>query len=537
MGSAQSISAAPPAYSEKSQHASANSRDRSSPSAADLLAQLSLRGSSSSPADATVTGENLDAWDDAFASNPKHRLASTVLSKSNFTEALVSRAAQRKDQQVFNVKLSTEGNPVTNQKSSGRCWLFASTNYLRILMARKYDLEDFQLSQSYLFFYDSLSKANWFLEQMLQLADEPLDDRTVHHFMQEPRSDGGQYRTDLCSHVLSAFARDMIVNLFSTFGLVPQSVFPESANSSATSKVDTLVTAKLREYALELRALHDAALSSLSSLDKSYAEKKALAIASARKRKEEQMSEVYRILCIALGQPPKPTETFTWEYYSKKDKAYHRVDTTPLEFYKKYCLVDVSTHLSLVNDPRHDYSTLLQVDRLGNVVGGQPVKYINTHIEQLKSTAIKLLKADIPVWCVPGYAACSFGCDVGKFSSSSIGIMDTEIYDLDEGFGITLGMDKAQRLRTGESCMTHAMLLTAVHVDEKTGKPVRWRVENSWGAEACDKGYMLMSDAWFSEFVYQIVADRKYIPKDLVDVFDKGKATVLPPWDPMGTLA
>ncbi|GAA5823090.1 hypothetical protein JCM11251_007482 [Rhodosporidiobolus azoricus] len=514
MGSAPSTPAAPSSYSEKTAHASPR---RDAGSAADLLAQLSLRSgaSKSSPAGPSISEDNLSSWEDAFASNPKHRLASTVLSKqSNFSEALVSREAQRKDQQVFNVKLSTEGNPITNQKSSGRCWLFASTNYLRILMARKYDLEDFQLSQSYLFFYDSLSKANYTLEQQLDLADKPLDDRMVQHLLTDPEGDGGQW--------------DMIINLFTTFGLVPQSVYPESAASSATGKLDGLLTSKIREYTLELRDLYDQAMTSLAELDgKSFAEKKALAVQAARKRKEEQMAEVFRILTIALGQPPKPTDEFTWSYYSKTDKKYHEVKTTPLDFYKNFCLVDVSTHLSLVNDPRHDYSTLLKVDRLGNVWGGREVKYINTDIDVLKRTAIALLKKDVPVW---------FGCDVGKFSSSSLGIMDTALYDLDEGFGIRLGMDKAQRLRTGESMMTHAMLLTAVHLDAH-GKPVRWRVENSWGPDACDKGYMLMSDEWFSEYVYQVVAHRQVVPKELVEVFDKGEATVLPPWDPMGTLA
>ncbi|GAA6038351.1 hypothetical protein JCM8097_007604 [Rhodosporidiobolus ruineniae] len=530
MGSASSTPAAPPAYSEKAVHASSASsassrraRDPTSSAAADLLAQLSLRagagagaGSKASPAAPSVTAENLAAWEDAFASEPKHRLASTVLSKSNFPEVLTRRDAQRKDQQVFNVKLSTEGEGVTNQKSSGRCWLFASTNYMRILMGRKFDLGEFQLSQSYLFYYDSLSKANYLLENILDLTDKPFDDRMIQHLLTDPEGDGGQW--------------DMIVNLFTTFGLVPQSVYGESYSSSATSKLDGLLTTKLREYALELRALYGQSMAALAEMDdgRTYAEKKAVAVQAARKRKEEQMAEVYRVLAIALGAPPKPTDKFTWSYYSKSDKKYHEVETTPLEFYRKYCQVDVTTHLSLVNDPRHDYGSLLQVDRLGNVWGGQPVKYINTDVQKLKDTAIKLLKADIPVW---------FGCDVGKFSSSSLGIMDTALYDLDEAFSIRLGMDKADRLRTGDSQMTHAMLLTAVHVDEKTGKSVRWRVENSWGVDACDKGYMCMSDDWFSEYVYQVVADRRYIPKDLVDVFDKGEATILPPWDPMGTLA
>ncbi|GAA6003900.1 hypothetical protein JCM10207_006459 [Rhodosporidiobolus poonsookiae] len=516
MGSAQSTPSTPPSYSEKAAHATPASSARREPSAADLLAQLSLRSGSSRAPGATITNGDLAAWDEDFSSDPKHRLASTVLSKTNFNEALVSRAAQRKDQQVFNVKLSSEGNPVTDQKSSGRCWLFSSTNLIRILMMRKYDLEEFQLSQSYLFFYDSIAKANWFLEQMLDLGDRDLDDRTVQYFMQMPRSDGGQAA--------------MFANLFATYGLVPQSVYPESFNSSATGKLDTLIESKLREYGIELRALVSQARDALDEVatGKSAGEKKALASQAARKRKEEQMAEVYRILAIALGQPPKPNDPITWEYTSKSDKKYHKVETTPLEFYRKYCLVDMDAYVSLVNDPRNKYSSILEVERLGNVVGGQAVKYINADIDALKSTAVRLLKQDIPVW---------FGCDVGKFSSSALGIMDTDLYDLEQGFGIKLGMDKATRLRTGDSAMTHAMLITAVSLDEKTGKPTKWRVENSWGATACDKGYMLMSDAWFSEFVYQIAADRKHVPKELLDVFDHGESTLLPPWDPMGALA
>ncbi|GAA6000692.1 C1 family peptidase [Rhodotorula paludigena] len=504
-----------PSYSEKYSAASDERRTASSSAAADLLAQLSLREGRPSRAAPGITTDNLSAWEDAFASNPKHRLASTVLSKGSLTETLVRREAQREDKQVFNVKLSSEGNPVTNQKSSGRCWLFASTNLLRIMLARKLDLEDFQLSQSYLFFYDSVHKANWFLEQMLELADSPLDDRTVQYLMTQPENDGGQW--------------DMLVNLFATVGLVPQSVYPESFNSSNTSKLDALLTTKLREFSLELRELHDAALRSLdeSASAKSHVEKKALAVQAARKRKEEQMSEVYRILAIALGQPPKPTDSFVWEYYSKKDKKYHRVETTPLDFYRKHIGIDLGRAFSLVNDPRHEFETVMTVSRLGNVWGGRPVKYLNCDASVLKQTAIKLLQADTPVW---------FGCDVGKCSSSALGIMDTALYDLDEGFGVSLKMTKAQRLETGDSAMTHAMLITAVHLDD-AGKPVRWRVENSWGADACDKGYMLMSDDWFTQYVYQVCADRRFIDRRLVDLFDHAEPVVLPPWDPMGTLA
>ncbi|GAA5876731.1 hypothetical protein JCM16303_006266 [Sporobolomyces ruberrimus] len=378
-------------------------------------------------------------------------------------------------------------------------------------MMKKYDIEDFQLSQSYLFFVDSLSKANYFLEQCLDLADVPLDDRLVQVLFTEPENDGGQW--------------DMIVGLVETFGLVPQAVYPESFNSSATGRLDTFLTSKLREYALELRSLYASAIRSLEELSgKSYDEKKQLAIQSARRRKEEQMSEIYRILAITLGAPPKPTDPFVWEYYSK-DKKYHRVEATPLSFYKDHSLVDLAKHISLIDDPRNKHG-LYSVDRLGSVVGARPVKYLNVGVEQLKKTAIALLRNDNPVW---------FGCDVGKSSSTAAGLMVHDLWNLDDAFGVTLGMNKASRLQTGDSAMTHAMLITAVHIEN--GKPVRWRVENSWGPDACTKGYMCMSDEWFTEHVFQVVTPRNFVDKKLVDLFENGTASVLPRWDPMGALA
>ncbi len=324
----------------------------------------------------------------------------------------------------------------------------------------------------------------------------------------------------------------MAVNVVETFGLVPQCIFPESFTSSATSKIDGLLTSKLREYALELRALHADALHSLADLaGKSAAEKRALATAAARKRKAEQLEEVYRVLAIACGTPPKPDEEFTWEYYDK-DGKYHSLTSTPKEFYHKHVKVlprcDMARGISLVHDPRTQMDSLVTVSRLGNVVGGRPVLYVNTHVKALKDAAIALLKADCPVW---------FGCDVGKSSSSALGLMDLNLFDLPGAFDTDLNMTKEQRLNTGESSMTHAMTLTAVHLNDK-GEPVRWRVENSWGPTAGEKGYMLMTDDWFSMNVYQVVCDRALAPKHLRDIFEAGKVdVVLPPWDPMGSLA
>jgi bleomycin hydrolase len=249
--------------------------------------------------------------------------------------------------------------------------------------------------------------------------------------------------------------------------------------------------------------------------------------------KAQFMREIHRILTLMLGPPPSPNSEFTWEYYDG-DSKYHCVKKTPLRFsadlsdpstIRALSGTDVHSLFSLVNDPRNKYMSLLSVDRLGNVFGGRPITYVNVDMATIKSATIAMLRAGLPVF---------FGSDVGKFSNSASGIMDTDLYDYELGFNIRLGMTKAKRLMTGESAMTHAMVLTAVQIEE--GKSVRWRVQNSWGENAGEKGWFVMSDKWMDEFVYQVVVDPNYVSKEVRDVL-KMKPLMLPLWDPMGALA
>jgi bleomycin hydrolase len=361
---------------------------------------------------------------------------------------LTQRTAVISDTQNFNIKIPHEGSPVTNQRNSGRCWLFATTNVFRIALMQRYNLGSFELSQSYLFFYDKLEKANYFLENVLETIDEPLDGRLVQALLSGPVSDGGQW--------------DMAANIVRKYGLVPQSLYPDSYNAMSSGAMDSLVTALLREDALRLRAL--AASIHATSDD----------IAAA---KEKMLREIHLILTLMLGPPPSPKEEFTWEY-NDKDGKFNSVKMTPKAFADQLsdaktvraCKgTDVHKLFSLVNDPRNEYNTLLTVNRLGNVWGGRPITYVNVSMEVMKQACIATLKSGIPIF---------FGSDVGKNSNSTTGIMDTKLIDYEAGFNVRLGMTKAERLQVGESAMTHAMVLTAVHVLD--GKSVRWRVENSW---------------------------------------------------------
>jgi bleomycin hydrolase len=368
---------------------------------------------------------------------------------------------------------------------------------------KRHNLDKFELSQAYLFFYDKLEKANFFLEQILDTVDEDLDSRLVQTLLQSPVSDGGQW--------------DMVYNLVNKYGLVPQVLYPDSFNAQSSGAIDSLITTKLREDALQLRGL----AASGTKSEKEITEVK-----------EKMMKEIHLVLTLTLGPPPAPGTDFTWNYLDK-DGAAHELKTTPLAFAKELetpksiRITGSKIHdmFSLVNDPRNEYNTLLTVNRLGNIVGGRGITYVNVSIDILKETCIKMLQAGLPIF---------FGSDVGKYSNSTSGIMDTSLIDYELGFNIRLGMKKAQRLMTGESAMTHAMVLTAVHLEN--GKSVRWRVQNSWGEGAGTEGWFVMSDRWMDEFVYQAVVEPRFVSKEIRDILES-KPKVLPLWDPMGSLA
>ncbi|TEA15784.1 Bleomycin hydrolase [Colletotrichum sidae] len=444
------------------------------------------------------------SWQSRFLADPKNKLALTALSTADPRAVLTSTPTALADPHIFNVKIPFEGAPITNQRSSGRCWLFASTNTFRVALMKRYNLDAFELSQSYLFFWDKLEKSNYFLEQVIDTAREDLDGRLVQALLGDIVSDGGQW--------------DMVYNLVQKYGLVPQALYPDSWNAQNSGVLNSIVRTKLREYALILR--HEVR----------SAEATAQTISAT---KERMVRDILSILTLTLGPPPNPRDDFTWTYLDKHGKA-HELTSTPAAFARDIYSPDfrltssvIDGMVSLVHDPRHDPLTLLTVDRLGNIVGGRGVTYVNVDMAALKAACVAMLKAGLPVF---------FGSDVGKFSDRQQGIMDLDIVDYELGFGVsTLGMDKASRLRTGESAMTHAMVLTAVHLDAD-GKSVRWRVQNSWGEAVGEKGWFVMSDAWMDEFVYQAVVDPRFLSKEVRAVIGT-EPTVLPLWDPMGSLA
>jgi bleomycin hydrolase len=353
------------------------------------------------------------------------------------------------------------------------------------------------------------------VRSIIDLAGEDEDSRIISYMNQSPVGDGGQW--DMAVNLLGMSIADparLVADQAEKYGVVPYKIFPDSYSSMASARLDQVLTSKLREYALQLRARPS----------------------EAKELKLKYISEVFNTVSIALGSPPMPTEHFVWEYYDK-DNNCHQWEGTPKEYYHQFCKrknMDPKDSFSLINDPRNKYEKLYTVERLGNAVGGRPVQCksrafvlpttgsptdVNVSTEALEDAVIAGIKA---------YTTLFIGCDAGKYSERNKGIWDTT----DKHQFARSQPNKAQRLRTGESSMTHAMVITAVHLDQN-GRPVRYKIENSW-SDAVGEGAIMTAD-WFREFVYQVVVPRGITDKRWTEVLDDGNPTVLKPWDPIAT--
>ncbi len=443
--------------------------------------------------DATLalSPDQTDAMRAAFEAEPRYRQAMNAVCAEPVSKVAKSRRAVVQVDHTYSDHLRE--NKSVSQNSTGRCWMFAALNTFRNAAIESMNLgDDFELSQSYTMFWDKLEKANYFLTSIIATVDESVGDRLLAWLVQSPVDDAGQW--------------DMLVNLVRKYGVVPKSVMPETQSSSASAEMNFHLTNKLREFACRLR-------SSGASED------------GMRAMVPAMLEEIYRMLCIHLGEPP--TE-FSWQWRDK-DKEFHREGaTTPQAFYEKHVGIDLGDMVCLIHCPQDakQMNAVYTIKYLGNVVGGDIVRYVNVDLDVMKQAAIAQIKAGSSVW---------FGCDVGKHFDRGLGVMDLDLFDYDLVYGAAPGMTKAERLDYGQSVMTHAMVFTGVDLDDD-GAPRKWRVENSWGEKGGDKGFMLMTDAWFDEYNYEVVVRKEFVPDEILALLDE-EPIGLEPWDPMGALA
>jgi bleomycin hydrolase len=387
----------------------------------------------------------------------------------------------------FSIKVESKG--ITDQQSSGRCWLFTGLNVMRAKAIARYNLPFLEFSQAYSFFWDQLEKSNLFLQGVIDTAKEPMSNQTVEWLFKHPLSDGGTFTG--------------VADIVSKYGLVPKEVMPETYSSEHTSQMSSLIGLKLKEYGLELR----------ESVQKGMDVKKIEA------RKTEMLETVYRILVLNLGVPPTEFD------YVRKDVKGNPVETehhTPMSFLEKYGDKNLLTNYVMVmNDPSREYYKCYEIDFDRHRYDGKNWTYVNLPVEEIKEMAIASLKDSTRMY---------FSSDVTQLDSKR-GLLDVNNYDFGSLLGTTFGMDKKQRIQTFSSMSAHAMTLMAVDLDEN-GKPKKWMVENSWGAQSGYKGHLIMTDEWFNEYMFRLVLETKYVPKKVLDIF-KQKPVRLPAWDPM----
>jgi bleomycin hydrolase len=435
----------------------------------------------------TISPEILKEFENSLTINQDIRARINAVTNNDIKKVAFNRDALEELDHHFAYRIKT--GEVTDQKSSGRCWLFTSLNVLRPGIIKKYDLKDFQFSENYLFFYDQLEKSNVFLEAILENREKADDDEMTIWLFKNAIGDGGVW--------------NMMVDLIKKYGAVPRNAMLEAHSSENTRMMTRLLRRKLREGAYQLRQMHQQGMD----------------LEQLREEKIKILADVYKILVISLGEPPK---SFSWRYETKDGKLSPAKTYTPLQFYKEFIGQDVENYIMMMDDPSKEYYKLYDIQYYRNVWEGHNWKFVNVPSDEFKTFAKKSILADQPMY---------FSCDVGKQLDSEEGFLALNIYDYDALYGVTFGMDKKARILTYESGSTHGMALMGVDT-ASNGKPTKWLLENSWGKDKGEKGYLTMTDQWLDQYMFRLVIHEDFV-SDKIRKIASQKAIKLKPWDPM----
>lgn len=434
-----------------------------------------------------ISPQQLEEIKKGYAGTDADRAIRNAITNNDINKLAVNRDNMNHLDNHFSHRVKSKG--ITNQKSSGRCWLFTGLNIFRADIINTYNLNDFQFSHSYPFFWDQLEKANLFLQGIIDTRDKPMDDQTVDWLFKNPLSDGGQFTG--------------VADILTKYGVVPADVIAETNSSDNTRQMANLIALKLKEYGLQLR-------------DQSA---KGIKPAQLEKTKTEMLATIYRMLVLNLGEPPTQ---FHWTLRDAKGDVISSKEYTPQSFYEEFIGADLkNNYIMLMNDPTREYYKLYEIDYDRHMYDGKNWTYVNLPVEEIKQMAIASIKDSTMMY---------FSCDVGKFFDRTRGLLDVNYYDYGALLGTTFGMDKEQRIRTFSSGSSHAMTLMAVNLDEQ-GNPKKWMVKNSWGPGA-NNGHLIMTDEWFNEYMFRLVVEKQYITDPVKEVL-KQKPIRLPAWDPM----
>ena len=454
-----------------------------------IFSALCVLGVQAQSANGGITPEMLSKIKSSYQNTPENKALRNAIVANDINKL----AANADNSTAFDAHFSNKVNSkaITDQKSSGRCWMFTGMNVMRSKAIAKHNLPaDFQFSQAYTFFWDQLEKSNLFLQAILDHRVRSMEDKYVEWLFKNPIGDGGQFTG--------------VADLVTKYGLVPKDVMPETFSSNSTSRMSNILSLKLREFGLELRDMAN---------NKSTTEQ------MLQDRKTEMLKTIYRILVMTIGEPP--TE-FTWTQRDASGKAVSTDTYTPQSFFKKFVDEDFSKYYMIMNDPTREYYKVYEIEYDRHVYDGKNWVYLNLPMDEIAPIAIASIKDSTMMY---------FSCDVGKFLDRDKGWLDVNNYDYASLFGTSFNMTKKQRVATFASGSSHAMTLCAVDLDAN-GKPLKWMVENSWGSSYGHNGFLIMTNEWFNEYMFRVVVEEKYIPAK-IKTLTKQKPIMLPPWDPM----
>ena len=434
-----------------------------------------------------ITVEELQNMREAYLSDAKARVVRNALTKNDISTISRDFTAMCDNPSIFSIDLKTM--PVTNQMQSGRCWIFSAMNVLREMIAKKYNIKEFELSQNYIAFYDKLEKANWFMDCVIAEKNSDINSPEMRYLLENAIGDGGQW--------------NMLVSIVKKYGICPKTAMPETYQSSHTGNMNRILNRRLRKFACDIRKMNEEELQAYRT---------------------KTTKEIYGLIASCFGLPPV---SFTFEYVDKDENHHAEYDVTPLDFYHNYLGEDLDDYVNIINGPTADkpYYKQYCVKYLGNVANGNPISLVNLPMEEFKAAILAQLKDGYPVW---------FGCDCGADGDRETGLWDDQAFAYGDTFDMDLDMEKAEMLDFRQSAMNHAMVFTGVNLVD--GRPTRWKIENSWGDKVANKGYYTCSDTWFDKYMYAAAVNRKYLSEKALAAL-REEAVELEPWDPFGTLA